>query len=166
VADTVPSGLDAWHFADDPLMVVMPRGHALATKEKLRFAQVVEHPMVGVQPGGSLDRTLRDRALASNLEIRLAVTVNSFDAVCRMVQAGLGIAVVPQSAASAYAGSVNFERRPLDEPWRGRKISMLALRKNPRPAPVAALVSILRASDPGLDAERDVTEATPAAPLK
>ncbi len=140
IVDDLPAGLQAWPFAADPLLVVLPAGHDLAAKPSLRFADVLRHPLVCVQAGGSLDRLLRDRAAASRLDLTVAVTVNSFDSVCRMVEAGLGIAIVTRSAAAAYAGSDRFERRPLDEPWVERTLKVIALRKTPRPAAVDALI--------------------------
>jgi DNA-binding transcriptional LysR family regulator len=144
VADEIPNGLEAWSFAEDPLMVVLPQGHPLAALDRLRLPEVAVHPLVAVQTGGALDRVLRDRAAAASLSLHVAVSVNSFDGVCRMVQAGLGIAIVPLSAAAAYAGSERFERRPLDEPWAGRQLQLLALRKTPRPAAVEALIEALK----------------------
>lgn len=140
IVDDVPAGLEAWPFAADPLIVVLPTGHDLAAETSLRFAQVVRHPLVCVQGGGSLDRLLHDRAAASRLTLDVAVTVNSFDSVCRMVEAGLGIAVVSRSAAAAYAGSTRFERRALDEDWVQRTLKVIALRKTPRPAAADALI--------------------------
>lgn len=147
IVDDLPGGLQAWPFAADPLLVVLPAGHELAAKAALRFADVLRHPLVCVQTGGSLDRLLRDRAAANRLELTVAVTVNSFDSVCRMVEAGLGIAIVTRSAAAAYAGSTRFERRPLDEAWVERTLKVVALRKTPRPAAVAALIRGLVDSD-------------------
>lgn len=140
----IPNGLDAWHFADDPLMVVMPIGHALASEAPLTFRQVVEFPLVCIQSGGALDRMLRERAVAAGLEIKVAVNVSSFDGVCRMVEAGLGIALVTQSAAAAYAGADRFVRRPLDEAWVQRELHMIALRKTPRSSAVQALIDALK----------------------
>jgi DNA-binding transcriptional LysR family regulator len=72
------------------------------------------------------------------------VSVSSFDAACRMVEAGLGIAVMPRSAAAAYAGSERFVRRPLDESWAGRILNVYAMRKTPQPRAVAALIESLK----------------------
>ena len=69
--------------------------------------------------------------------------VNGFDAACRMVEAGLGIAVVPTSAAAAYAGTSSFVRRPLDEPWIDRELRLYALRKSPRRRAIGALIETL-----------------------
>jgi DNA-binding transcriptional LysR family regulator len=146
VALPVPAGLDAWAFATDALRVLMPAGHALARAGTgaLDFARVLAQPLIGVHRGGALDRTLHRHAEALGLDFAPKVSVSSFDAVCRMVEAGLGIAVIPASAACAYAGHPRFERLPLDEPWAERRLSVYAPRKTPRSRAVEALIDALR----------------------
>lgn len=139
-----PAGLDSWHFAMDPLMVVLPPGHELASAEAPTFNDVIRFPLVALQAGGSLDQILKERADAARTPLRLTVTVNSFDAQCRMVEAGLGIGIVPTSAASAFAGSHGFVRRPLNEAWAlGRRLSVHALKKSSRLKAVQALINAL-----------------------
>ena len=141
VAGPVPSGLDCWHFASDPLQVVVPTGHLLcATTSAVRFEQVLEYPVIGVHQGGALDQMLHEHAEAMQMRFAPEVSVSSFDAVCRMVEAGLGIAVIPQSAASAYAGSSPFARVPLAEPWAARELCLYALRRTPQQRSVQALI--------------------------
>lgn len=145
VAMDTPAGLDAWHFAQDPLQVVMPAGHALAGQEHVGFGDVLAAGLVGIQGGGALDQTLREHALShGGAPMRPRVTVNSFDGACRMVEAGLGVAVVPASAATAYAGSARFALRPLAEPWGPRELRVYALHKVPRRAAVERLIEALR----------------------
>lgn len=144
VETPVASSLDAWHFADDPLQVVLPLGHVLETARMIGFAQALAHPVIGVHQSGALDRTLHERAEAMQVRFAPTVWVSSFDAVCRMVEAGLGIAVIPRSAAAAYAGSPRFARRPLDEPWAARSLHLYALHRNPQPRVVQALIEALR----------------------
>lgn len=145
VESSVPPGLESWHFASDPMQVVLPAEHPLAQQEALGFAQVLEHPLIGIHEGGALDRLLHERAEALQMRFAPKVSVSSFDAVCRMVEAGLGIAVIPQSAASAYAGMPRFVRRPLAEPWAAdRGLCLLALRRSPQPRTVQALIDSLR----------------------
>ncbi len=140
----VPAGLDAWHFAEDPLHVVMPAGHALAAQAAVGFGQALEHALIGVRQGGSLDRAMHERAQALGRRFAPTVSVGSFDAVCRMVEAGLGIALIPRSAAAAYAGSALFVLRPLDEPWAARSLQLYALHRSPQPRAVQALLDCLR----------------------
>lgn len=143
VETSVPAGLESWPFATDPLQVVVPSGHALAQRGSMRFAQALELPLIGVHHGGALDRLLRERAAALRRPFAPTVSVSSFDAVCRMIEAGLGIAVMPRSAASAYAGNPRFVQLRLDEPWAARTLHVYALRKTPRLRAVAALIEAL-----------------------
>lgn len=142
--DAVPAGLDVWNFARDPLYAIVPKGHPIENAAQIAFADMLQYPLVCIQPGGALDRLIRERATAAMLPLNVAVTVNSFDAVCRMVESGMGIAVVPQSAATAYAGTSPFELRPLTDAWADRKLTLLALKKTPRRAAVQALLDTLR----------------------
>ena len=139
-----PAGLESWHFADDPLMVVLPPDHELAQADALSFAEVTRFPLVALQAGGSLDQTLKEHAEAARLPLNVTVTVNSFDAQCRMVEAGLGIGIVPTSAASAFAGSHNFVRVPLRESWGSeRSLHVHAPRTSSRLKAVQALIDTL-----------------------
>lgn len=144
VHSNVPAGLESWFFATDPLLVVMPAGHPLAGERALRFEQTLEYSLIGVRPGGTLDRVLYGQIAAAGRSADFAVQVSSFDAACRMVEAGLGITLIPRSAAAAYAGTRKFVRRPLSEPWASRELSIYALRKSPRIRSVQALIDALR----------------------
>ncbi|MBS0454140.1 MAG: LysR family transcriptional regulator [Proteobacteria bacterium] len=140
----VPAGLDAWPFASDPLQVVVPADHPLGKRKALSFAQALEHSLIGVHQGGALDRSLHERAAALRRPFAPTVSVSSFDAVCRMIEAGLGIAIIPRSAAAAYAGNPRFARLALDEPWAMRELKLYALRKSPRPRAVDAMIELLQ----------------------
>lgn len=144
VARKIPNGLESWHFAEDPLMVVLPVGHELEKKRSLRFTEVLTYPLVTALTGGAVDQLLRDRATAARMPLRSTVAVSSFDASCRMVEAGLGIAVLPNGAASAYAGSRRFRRLALDEPWAKHELRLYAAKKSSRPRAFAALIASLR----------------------
>jgi DNA-binding transcriptional LysR family regulator len=146
VATATSAGLDSWFFASDPLQVIAPPGHALLLHEAIRFRQLLGHALIGVHHGGALDQLLRERAEALQLSYAPEVSLNSFDAVCRMVEAGLGVAVIPQSAATAYAGADRFVRRPLAEAWAARELRLYVLRRQPQPRSVQALIEALQGS--------------------
>ena len=140
-AVVAPDSLDSWHFADDPLLVVVPRQHELASVTAPTFSDVLDFSLVALQAGGTLDQELRERAAAMGKPLQVSVTVNSFDAQCRMIEAGLGIGIVPTSAASAFAGSGNFIRHPLDAPWAAsRTLRVHAFKRSARRKAVAALI--------------------------
>lgn len=139
----VSSGLESWPFAVDPLVVVLPKTHELTRKRRLRYKEVLAYPMIGMQAGGSLDQLLHERAVGAGKSPTIHMFVNSFDAVCRLVEAGSGVAIVPRSILSSYGGNQPFVSRPLDEPWIHRELCVYALRKKPRPRSVEALLETL-----------------------
>ncbi|WP_331251580.1 LysR family transcriptional regulator [Cupriavidus necator] len=143
VAVSAPPGLESWPFAVDPLNVVVPLHHPLASRKRLRYAEILDHPLVVVQPGGALAQELREQATNLRVPFNQSVTVSSFEAGCRMVEAGLGIAVLPTSASAAYAGSDHFVRIPLHETWSNRHLMIYAPYKNPRLRAVTALIKAL-----------------------
>lgn len=145
VEQTTPTALESWHFDYDPLIAILPLRHALAAKRKLRLADLGTYPLVSIRTGGALDRLLHDRAMECNTPMRTSVSVTSFDAVCRMVEAGLGVAVIPRRAADAFTGKGRFIRRELDEAWINRELRIYAVRTSPRLPAVDALIAALRA---------------------
>jgi DNA-binding transcriptional LysR family regulator len=122
----------------------MPSGHALVGRDRIKLEDAVRHGLVGIQPGGALDRLMRESAFKAKIDLKHSVTVNSFDAVCRMLEAGLGVAIVPKSAAAAYAGTEGFVRRPLDEDWVDRELRVYTLHKSPRQRATEALIDVLK----------------------
>jgi len=142
---SVPNALESWHFDCDPLIVILPTDHPLAARRKLRITELARYPLVSIRSGGALDRLLHDRALEANVTVRTSVTVTSFDAVCRMVEAGLGVAVIPKRAADAFTGKGRFVRRPLDETWMNRDLRVYARASGSRLPAVQALIQALRA---------------------
>ena len=66
---------------------------------------------------------MTEMAVAAGRGMDLAYEVNSFDAVCRMVAAGLGVAIGPDGMLHAMVPN-NLVELPLDEPWAMRRIKL------------------------------------------
>ena len=50
--------------------------------------------------------------------------MSGFDGVRRMVEAGLGVAILPSAAALPYAGALRIATRPLQEDWALRPLAL------------------------------------------
>jgi DNA-binding transcriptional LysR family regulator len=57
--------------------------------------------------------------------ISLRIQVGSFDAVCRMVEAGAGIAIVPNSCARRYASRKVLRFIRLEDDWARRELRLV-----------------------------------------
>ena len=115
-------GLDTRPYRRDKLCVAMTPSHALARRPSLRFADTLEHAWINVSPGGQLDQLLRRQAaLLGRLPI-YRMQVSSLDAACRLIGAGLGIAILALESATPHAGAAGrLALVPLAEPWAARQ---------------------------------------------
>jgi DNA-binding transcriptional LysR family regulator len=101
-ADNVPApGLEKYPYRRDQLMLVVPAGHPLAGLDEVAFAHALDYDFVGLNQGSSLLQRLKDAAVVLERPLRLRIQVSSFDAICRMIEAGLGIGVLPDGAVRA-----------------------------------------------------------------
>ena len=104
-------------YRRDTLMVIAPYGHTLDGNEKVSLRDIAHFDHVGLQSGSSLQARILEAARQANLEIHMRVQVFGFDGIRRMVEAGLGIAILPQGAVLPYLDSRNLIAMTLDEPW-------------------------------------------------
>jgi DNA-binding transcriptional LysR family regulator len=75
--------------------------------------------------------------------LRLRVQVKSFDIVARMIQAGLGIGVLPAEAAQAFGRSMGLRFVGLTDAWAYRRMFVGVRQYASLPAPARQLVDHL-----------------------
>lgn len=147
VAGTVDTGrLETFPFRSDRFVLVVPRGHALAGHAAIRFADVLEHDFVGLDRASALQRFLADKAGRLGRPLKLRVQLRSFDAVCRMVECGVGLGIVPETTARRAMRSTTIAVVALADEWAERNLT-ICVRSLPDLPPYARqLVEHLRAS--------------------
>ena len=146
VAGTVDTGaLQAFPFRTDRFVVVTARDHPLATRDSAPFAEVLAFDLVGLERSSSLQRFLTDKAARAGRPLRARVQLRSFGAVCRLVESGVGVGVVPQSIARRAARTMNLAVIDLADDWAVREL-MIVIRDLDDLRPSAReLVKALRA---------------------
>jgi DNA-binding transcriptional LysR family regulator len=129
VADMVElRGLQTFPFRPDPLVLVVPQRHALLSKKKrtkpstISFSDVLGEEFVGLAGDSALRHYLEEQAARFGKRIRYRVLMRSFETICQMVETGVGVAVVPQSAATRCAKSMALVQLRLAEPWAKRQL--------------------------------------------
>lgn len=120
------SGLQVLPYRTDRLCVAMPPRHALARRTALRYADTLDQASIGVSPGGQMDQLLRRQAALLGRLPAYRMQVSSLDAACRLVAAGLGLAILPLEAATPHAGAGRLALVTLDEPWALRRFVVAA----------------------------------------
>lgn len=122
-------GLTLTPFRSDELVVVLKPDHPLASTDSLSFASLVQLPLVGLHANSSLHHLLARAAADEGRPLNVRIRVTSFDAVCAMVAAGLGISVIPRAAAVPYTTQLRLQAIPLTDSWAKRQL-LLCTRSN------------------------------------
>lgn len=142
-------GLRAIHFSTDSLVLVVPRGHRLARRKSIAFADTLGEPHVSMHAGSTIRDQLAKVTAQAGKPLRLRVELSSFDAVCRMVAAGVGIGVVPEMSARRNAAELPLVQVELTDPWRVRERYVLVREGEALPAYAQALIDTLIAFQDG-----------------
>ena len=123
VAGTVDVGrLESFPFRSDRFVVVTSAGHRMAKQRSVTFSQVLDCDLVGLERSSSLQRFLSAKAAREGRPLRLRVQLRSFDAVCRLVECGVGVGVVPQTTAHRSAKTMNLAIVDLADEWAVREL--------------------------------------------
>src|SRR5689334_21149434 len=124
VAGTVDVGaLQTYPFRSDRFVVVAAKGHPLAGRLRVGFAEALEYDLVGLERSSSLQRFLVSKAARAGRPLKARVQLRSFDAVCRLVEAGVGVGVVPQTTAHRAAKSMSLSIVDLADDWALRELT-------------------------------------------
>lgn len=131
-------GLRTRTFRHDPLTLIVPQGHPLAELSSVLLADVAAHEFVGLVEGSALQEHIAHHARRGGKALSYRVRLRSFDAVCRMVGQGVGIAIVPRVAAVRYGRAAGVRRVALADGWAARDLVLCV--RDALPAYAAELV--------------------------
>ena len=140
--------LEYFPYHSDELVVITPKDHILARKRAVSFADTLDFDYVGLPVGSSLQNRILRAAEDLGRTPRLRIQVNSFDALCLMVEAGLGIGIVPRGAARPYFKGLRIRAAVLREPWAKRDLKICVRSFEALPAAAKLLVSHLKTPAP------------------
>lgn len=141
-------GLEAHPFRTDRLVVVLPQGHALAGRSALCFAEVLGEDFVGLPAANALSAHLSQQAARLGRVPRFRVRLRAVNALARMVEAGVGIAVLPEVVARRCQRDMALAVTPLADPWALRRLVLCVRRLDALPVHARRLVEHLIAGDP------------------
>jgi DNA-binding transcriptional LysR family regulator len=136
-------GLQALHFSTDRLLLAVPIGHPLADEPRVTLRQTLHYQHIGLHEGSTLLTFLRDQVEKFGGQLSLRIQLSSFEAVCRMIEAGVGIGIIPESAARRHSRTMQLALVELDEPWAIRERSILVRELDALPGSVRALIGVL-----------------------
>jgi len=139
--------LQTFPFAEDRLVLIAPRDHAVSGRRSILFRDSLAYDHVGLPAGNALQDQMEDHAARAGRRLQLRVRLPDFDAVCQVVGSGVGVAVVPATAARRYRRSA-FRIIPLTDTWAPRRLMICVRSFAALPHAGQRLVEHLRAQTP------------------
>jgi DNA-binding transcriptional LysR family regulator len=122
VSGNVPANeLELRHWKRDELVVVLPPAHPLAQQSRVTLQELLDEPFIAMQEGSALLALYREHAKQLGRSLRERAHASSFESARKLVSVGLGVSILPASAAVASPGSEILVRPP-DEHWASRSL--------------------------------------------
>jgi DNA-binding transcriptional LysR family regulator len=123
LADETPmDGLTVLPFQTNELVLLCHANHPLAKRKKVDFKTCLQYDFVGLNRGSSLLELTSRAAEKEGQHMHMRVQVRSFDAMCHMITAGLGIGVLPLGACASQVQALQLKVVRITDAWAQRKL--------------------------------------------
>ena len=136
-------GLRIIPYRADRLVLLAHIDHPLSTRSSVNFADLTAYDMVGPSKGSFLDSLVLRAASELSRPLKMPIRVNGFETVSSMVEAGLGVGLVPEGCAERYVAGGKLAAVKLDEPWAVRQWNICVQDSQSLPPPVKLLLKHL-----------------------
>ena len=113
-------------YRSDRLVLVMPAGHALSERDAINFEETLDWDIVGLHAGSSISLAMRVAAAQAGRTLRQRIQVTGLDAMCRMIDSGLGVGLLPDRAFELMRGVGDLTAVPLQDAWAHRELRVVA----------------------------------------
>lgn len=144
---TRTDGLQLLPYRRERLVLATASDHPLAGRRAISFEETLDFDYVGLYEGSAIYQFLKQRAQALNRQLNIRIQVASFDAISRMIEANVGIGVLPISAARRYAKVSDLRVIPLIDAWSIRQSWICVRRVDTLPLFAQRLVEMLSTSE-------------------
>jgi DNA-binding transcriptional LysR family regulator len=131
-------------FRPDRLVCVVASGDPLANRRQVDLRDVIDREFVGLSRERALQRHIAGHVARLGATMKLRVQMGGFDAICGMVEAGVGIGVVPEAAAERCRRSMKITLAHIGDSWARRRLAVCVRRSRTLPVAATRLVAHLR----------------------
>jgi DNA-binding transcriptional LysR family regulator len=118
-------GLEVLPYREDRLILVCARSHAFAEVGEIGFEDTLEEEHVCLPEASAIHSFLMDAADRAHRRLKLRIQVGNFEAMCRLVEANVGIGILPESAARRQAKSSDIRLVGLTDKWALRDLKIV-----------------------------------------
>ncbi len=130
------------------LAAMVPAGHVLAGRASVCFDDLLDHDIVGLHHGAAVHELMRAEAEGQGRPLKARLQVRGFDAIAQLVEAGLGVAVMPAAVAQRFAMLFRVQVLPMTDAWAERDYLLAVRRQEVLPTVVQRFVDALCPPEP------------------
>ncbi|WP_404982946.1 LysR family transcriptional regulator [Cobetia marina] len=124
-AGHVPAeGLDTRLWRRDRLVLVTPADHPLAVRGNVALAETLDNDFIGLEQDTSLQSLLQCGSQGLDRPLRMRIQVRSFEGICRMIDRGMGVGILPERAVEAVRHGLALSIVPLIDDWAVRELHL------------------------------------------
>ena len=142
----LPDSVERFLFSQDRLMLVASKRSDLAGRRQIDFVEVTGRDFVGLTASTALQVHISKHAARLGARLRFRARMRDFDAICQMVAADVGVAVMPETAAKRRARSMPIMMIRIRDFWANRKLTICDRSFKALPRPAKQLAEYLRES--------------------
>jgi DNA-binding transcriptional LysR family regulator len=135
--------LEVIPYRQDRLALVVPIGHPLAEIDSIDFEQTLDFDHIGLHESSAIHAFLRQVCDGLHRRLPLRIQVGNFEAACRMIEANVGVGILPESAARRHAQSMAIRIVPLKDEWSIRALLVCMRKLDALPGFARDLVDLL-----------------------
>jgi len=146
-ARVVADGLETLPYKKDRLVLAVPMDHPLAELESVHLADTLEHEFISLDSHSATYSYLQQEVAQLGRTMQQRIQVGSYDAMCRMVEAGVGIGVLPDLSAQRHSRLARFRIVQLLDDWAGRELRICVRKQSELPLFARELVDFILQSD-------------------
>ena len=135
--------LVAMPYRKDRLVLVVDAEHSFAKRKEVAFADTLNFEYVGLHESTAIHAFLRQQSDQLHRPIKQRIQVGNFEAACRMIEAGVGIGILPESAARRHAKIMDIRIITISDEWSNREMQIVVRNLEALPSFARELVELL-----------------------
>lgn len=136
-------GLEVMPYRRDRLVLATALSHPLAERDSVDFIDTLDYDFIGLPEASAIHNFLKRAATDLQRDLRWRVQVSNFETACRMIEANVGVGVLPASTASRHANTMALRIVPLNDEWAERKLQICVADLGALPLFARKLVDLL-----------------------
>lgn len=138
--------IESYFFRHDHLGVLVPLDHDLAQFDRLFFEQCLDYDHIILRAGTQLNYQITKIAMEANRSIPVRAEIDSYEAMCLLVNAGMGIGVLPHQSTKTFQ-IPNTRFVWLNDAWAQRELLIGVRRKKELSPSAKILLEFLQNND-------------------